>query len=232
LYAVLGLLVNGVDLAVGSSIWSRTGNSVAAQGSSAGTFTLNVQTATAGDAVLALSSNTGGSAIIRASKNGTEVKPLVFQTNDTERMRIDGNGITTVGTVGSNTNSRFQVNYSSSGIGSGASIKNTLGGNGYGMADLTLYNDIDSRSALFLTNSGYSNSDVSTSIVANTTGIMSYGNGGIAFVSKDNNASMRFATNNTTKMTIDATGNVGIGKAPATGYKLDVAGTLNATNIL
>ena len=227
-----GILVNGVDVAAGSSIWSRTtGNTIVAQGI-AGSFTLDLRTSAAGNSILSLSSNTGGSAIIKASKYGTEAKPLVFQTNDTEQMRIDGNGITTVGTVGSNTNSKFQVNYASGGIGYGASIKNSLGANGYGMADLTFYNDIDSRSTLFLTNSGYSNSTVSTSIVANTTGIMSYGNGGIAFVSKDANASMRFATNNTTKMTIDATGNMGIGKTPAAGYKLDVDGTINAKGFL
>src|SRR5829696_9620088 len=34
------------------------------------------------------------------------------------------------------------------------------------------------------------------------------------------------------KMRINPDGNVGIGKAPSTSYKLDVAGTFNATDIL
>lgn len=208
--------------------WTNSGGTITGSSGLGGTLTLDLVTGTYGSSVLSLSPNTGGLGIIKVNNYGGNPNPLTFQTNSLDRMRIDGNGIVTVGTTGSNSQNLFQVNYSNFYPGYGASIKNSAVSQ-YGMTDLTLFNDLNNNasSRFFLTPSTYANSVLS----ANATGIAASGSGGIVFASSNLSASIRFVTANTQRMQINADGNVGIGTAtPA--YKLDVNGSINATSLL
>jgi hypothetical protein len=210
--------------------WTTSGTTITGQVGSTGALTLDLRATTNGGATLALSpASSGAMGTIRANNYGGAPSALTFQTNTLERMRIGENGIVTVGTVGTAPN-LFQVNYSIHGSTYGGSIKNANSGN-YALTDMSLYNDINSRSQFFLTSSTFNNSYVSQAIIANTTGITAQGTGGVALVSSEANASIKLATNSLERMRINGNGNVGIGTTAPT-EKFEIFDTNNTATRL
>ncbi|CAN5272204.1 hypothetical protein BH09BAC3_BH09BAC3_35260 [soil metagenome] len=127
-----------------------------------------------------------------------------------------------LGSTPVNATGLFQLNYSSNTPFTGALIKNSGTGN-VSYAEISLFNNIDKLGQIFFSGSNYS---ANPNAGPSTMGIYSGGAGGISFISDDIQAPIKFATANTTRMTIDAVGNVGIGaNAPIGKFHIRTSGT-------
>ena len=146
-----------------------------------------------GKSGLLINEDSSGNVFINQQDNG----PLIFNTNNTERMRITAAGNVGIGTTtpsvklsvvaNTNGNDGFFVSNSST----GASAVGVIGVSAQGWSGLQLIQIQSSGTALLYTN---------------------------------DNVPMLFGTNATERMRITATGNVGIGNS-APSYLLDVNGT-------
>jgi hypothetical protein len=161
---------------------------------------------------------TGGSNVLNkafqksfvvGTKNNT---PLVLNTHDTERMRID-----TIGRVGIGTTPLFALHIDAKDKGSSsytAKFENSKTGND--LYNILLFNQGASGTAEGYLGTGGSG-------VLNAAFVNSF------VVGTKNSTPLVLNTNNTEQMRIDANGNVGIGTDDCDGYKLKVNGEIHAT---
>ena len=146
-------------------------------------------------------SNLGTGAI---TLNQIGVGPLIFYTTNTERMRIDASGNVGIGTA--SPTSGFKLN----------------------IADTTAKMQMTSTTGTNLAYSSWNNTGgaVLVGVESSTGGSIFVGTGAYSAVfGHGGGYPVAFATSNTERMRIDASGNVGIG-ATSPGAKLDVAGTI------
>ncbi|HKC63550.1 MAG TPA: hypothetical protein VKB86_07925, partial [Pyrinomonadaceae bacterium] len=150
---------------------------------------------------------------------------LVFGTNNTDRMRIDGSGNVGIGTTSPGLSLEVAK---SQNAGTGIKVGNSTAGTG---AFSYFQAASDSNSGyLYAFSSSYTTNNL---YVGNGVTLESGvgASGGLNLLANHSGGVIRFGTGgNTERMRIDSSGNVGIGTAtPDSQYKLDVAGSVRVS---
>jgi len=189
---------------------SPLGGEVAFQTATGGTLTERMRIHSDGNIVLGANGNQYGLVTIRQSGTSNDSGLAVVNSGNTRSVRLWTDG----------TNSYL----SSGATGNGVLVLNEGGGNvGIGtpspFTNLTIAGAVDSRIALVNPTTGTTSSDGFVLICQSDTGVH--------FLNREN-SEMRFSNNNTERMRITSSGNVGIGTSEPD-FSLDVNGNIGVT---